>query len=212
MQTIQKADGAIPKSIFVLFYGVTSFLLPMVFFFLGAMWSVIFYASDFVFSLIPLGIVVCLLAFVLYKAMRNQLRFMHFWLLSLILFTFSYSLFFMVDLMFEHQKLLLSLLTIVLIGCIAYITTTAWDEIFNKRKFNKAYLLLIPLISNIFLIRKDIFIPFGQWLNELTHQSINIFFLDWGGFLILYLNTINALIVWLLFKITNANTLVNKKY
>ncbi len=205
-------EGAIPKFLYMAFYSLTSILLPMTFIFLGSVWSVIVYTSEFASEQLVLAILVCLLTFVLFNAMGRRIGFIKFWILSYILFIPSYALFFMVDLIFDHQKTLLTAVSLLLIGLISLVLTIAWKEIIVKKKYNKSYLLILPVIIDIFLIKWDIFIPFGQWLNAVTSQSINIFFLDWGGFTILYLNTINALIVFVLLAISRISSTFDQQY
>lgn len=81
-----------------------------------------------------------------------------------------------------------------------------WQNVWRSKKICCSWLLLLPFLASLLLVIKEspgsgggwmlkTYIDCGQWLKKFTGSRMNLFFMDFTGFVVLLLNLFNILIV-----------------
>jgi len=144
-------------------------------------------------------------AFVLYKILKKAKTQKELFLLILPIFIISYSVIYM-SMILDVRAIEETIALFIFVVFLAFTASLLWREIISENKLTKGYLLLIPLSLNALYI----FTPVGSnsdilivYLNKISNYNFNLYFLDYGGYTIATLNTINATIGLLLIGIAS---------
>lgn len=161
--------------------------------------------ADYVVAVFP--IIYLLLALLLLMRIKTSRQF--FW--TTLSFIISSYLLQFIDLIPNQRALPVVLLLIPLFLLFTVCLTLLWKNILLKRRPKTSLFLLGIFILDVFVVKAEssnnlngimgIYVSFGEFLNKITQYKLNIFFLDYGSFVIIFLNVLNTLIALLILLI-----------